>query len=325
MFSTRAQSVGETAARQLEKEGFIGKIHSNFRNSINILLPSNRIITIVSRKSENSKISLKVDANHFPLRNIEIKNQGVSIYEDVMSIGGMAKIEGIKKARVWRPEISLPRKVYIPRLYRNTSTALNEIKIHGRPEGFKPLLPYLKCMLKNRNNKKGKVKLDKTTYQTDYAFPLIRNMVNNLFEKDVGRAVENGKGLIGLGVGLTPSGDDFLCGFMAMLSTVFSGYLAEEREFFEKFNSHLVTQIEARTNLISREYLIIHSRGNPTESTCNMIQDVVDGSSNMKNSIKKLCEVGHSSGTDIAIGVVLGFCILYKKVLHSPRNFLSLD
>jgi hypothetical protein len=105
--------------------------------------------------------------------------------------------------------------------------------------------------------------------------------------------------LIGLGPGLTPSGDDFLGGMM-----IASSLLGE----YEKLRI-LVDTVEtaaSATNDISRAHLKAAAQGIGAEPLHATISDIVTNRDQaLKASLKRLDAIGHCSGWDALTGVVI--------------------
>lgn len=100
--------------------------------------------------------------------------------------------------------------------------------------------------------------------------------------------------MIGLGPGLTPSGDDFLTGLMAVL------WMTGEREFLSQIRRETERNLE-RTNEISAAYLSHACRGEFSEPFHYLVS-----MENMMAAVHKIASVGHSSGTDALTGIYFG-------------------
>jgi Protein of unknown function (DUF2877) len=99
--------------------------------------------------------------------------------------------------------------------------------------------------------------------------------------------------LIGLGRGLTPSGDDFLTGLFGTLAlTIRPGFSLE---------------FERRTTLISRTQLSHALRGELPEVLHNVIRALVHADASISAAVRRLRSFGHTSGLDMLAGVRLGF------------------
>ena len=151
------------------------------------------------------------------------------------------------------------------------------------------------------------------------ALPHFDGLIACFEREDAEGAADEASHLIGLGPGLTPSGDDFLCGFLGTLSLV-SPFLGDQGMDIIDLNRRVMSSIDGRTNPISHAYLRHYSRGEPSGSTSRMIQSILDGTeSSIEESIIDMCRVGHSSGTDIALGVLAAFSILYRSICRKKE------
>ena len=115
---------------------------------------------------------------------------------------------------------------------------------------------------------------------------------------------------IGLGYGLTPSGDDFVCG----MAYVFCRY-KKALECADRYLSLLrdgVLPILDRTGEVSREYIMCALDG----ERFDVVDDVLDcfalddSSDAMLRSLERLLGVGASSGSDILCGMLFAFYLL---------------
>ena len=102
--------------------------------------------------------------------------------------------------------------------------------------------------------------------------------------------------LMGLGIGLTPSGDDFLCGVLA-------GLILLGKQDTEDFH-HLSTEISqnlTRTNAISTAFLRCAMEGQFSEAIVTL------GSVAFSQSQQMFHAIGHSSGADTLCGLYFAF------------------
>jgi hypothetical protein len=106
-----------------------------------------------------------------------------------------------------------------------------------------------------------------------------------------GNAIEaEAQSLIGLGPGLTPSGDDYLAGMLIALHAL--GRDAQARGLWRWLQPHLA----ARTSAISAAHLEAAAAGEAHEVIHDVLQDAT--------CVPKLAMVGHCSGWDALAGVV---------------------
>ncbi len=121
--------------------------------------------------------------------------------------------------------------------------------------------------------------------------------------------------LTGLGPGLTPSGDDFIVGYLAALhgrcpfEPLLPRYLEEL--------SGPVMQFALAANLISRQYLLNALAGEFSESLAQVVLGIARHDDlRLRESAAQLVRVGHSSGADSMLGLLFGLCPAF--VLADP-------
>lgn len=110
--------------------------------------------------------------------------------------------------------------------------------------------------------------------------------------------------LIGLGIGLTPSGDDFLCGVLAGLCL-----LNRDSERFSQLLHQQVSCHLKRTNDISAAFLDCALHGRFSQAVCSL--PTVPTSSKIA---RLFSAIGHSSGMDTLCGIDFVFQLYARQV-----------
>lgn len=115
--------------------------------------------------------------------------------------------------------------------------------------------------------------------------------------------------LVGLGAGLTPAGDDFLCGFLAALWCA-SGEGSQERSFVVEWGGMLAARLEA-TTAVSATCLECAIAGCFSGAVIALAgafagRDTDHAHEGARAALDRLCARGHSSGTDTATGFLFG-------------------
>ena len=120
---------------------------------------------------------------------------------------------------------------------------------------------------------------------------------------EAARAVES---LIGCGPGLTPSGDDLIVGFLAGLWST-AGDDPEQHAFRRALCAAVAAAARA-TGDISRAYLTHATRGRFAEPLATLAARIGDGATvgEIEGSTAAALHVGHSSGGDGVLGLLLG-------------------
>jgi hypothetical protein len=114
--------------------------------------------------------------------------------------------------------------------------------------------------------------------------------------------------LVGLGIGLTPSGDDILAG---LLATLIITSKVEYRNWLMGLMEKLLPRIEGLTNEISINYLKAVSEGYFPERVSNLIAAMITAKSfaDVQPALQEMLEWGHTSGYEITLGMVIGLLL----------------
>lgn len=106
--------------------------------------------------------------------------------------------------------------------------------------------------------------------------------------------------LAGLGMGLTPSGDDFLGGMMIALTRL------DEKFLRQRLWNSVRYWANKNSNPISLAHLSAAAEGYGNQIIHNMVTAILHGDINAINTtIDDIATIGHSSGWDIMLGVIL--------------------
>ncbi len=111
---------------------------------------------------------------------------------------------------------------------------------------------------------------------------------------------------VGLGAGLTPTGDDLLVGYLAGLWSTVRGD-RERVQFVSNLGNAIIHQSH-QTNDISRTFLEHASLGQVSSLLVNLIEAICSGdnSDRLLNSAETAMQVGHTSGMDTVTGLLVG-------------------
>lgn len=121
--------------------------------------------------------------------------------------------------------------------------------------------------------------------------------------------------LIGLGPGLTPSGDDFLGGAMIALSM--SGYL----ESAAALARPALAAAADGTNLISHAHLRAAARGLGADALHRCIDALARGDGEaLSAALERLDAIGHSSGWDALAGAIWALLAIGRRLESQPAT-----
>lgn len=144
----------------------------------------------------------------------------------------------------------------------------------------------------------------------------LRTLVNSARRLDPAPAAPALRALIGLGAGLTPSGDDLVVGFLAGLWCS----VAEDAERFA-FISKLgeaVIALSTRTNDISRTYLLHAARGKVSSRLLELAQVISRGeeAARLLTAAEAAMQTGHTSGMDAVTGLLAGLTVWHQEAFE---------
>jgi hypothetical protein len=115
--------------------------------------------------------------------------------------------------------------------------------------------------------------------------------------------------LIGLGSGLTPSGDDLLVGYIAGLWCTVRD--ENSRAQFTSSLAKTIIRISRQTNDISRTYLYHAARGQVSSRLANLAEAIRYGENPDRLLViaETAMRVGHTSGMDAVTGLLIGLTV----------------
>ena len=121
--------------------------------------------------------------------------------------------------------------------------------------------------------------------------------------------------LIGLGPGLTPSGDDLISGMMIAL------HASSETTVARALANFVRTAPPDATNALSRAFLAAAAEGYPSAALHHAIAALLTGDAlALPAAVDRLGRVGHTSGWDMLAGTVLALSAVAEARLRSPPN-----
>jgi hypothetical protein len=112
--------------------------------------------------------------------------------------------------------------------------------------------------------------------------------------------------LVGLGAGLTPSGDDFLCGFLAAARACDPVLMEDREELIDALNAAVEPNLQ-RTTQISAGLIRCATQNFWSMPLVDLAEALaVDREPEALRALDEICSLGHSSGSDMATGFLFG-------------------
>lgn len=248
-----------------------GAVHSVYKKTINLNVDE-QILAVQVSGSPLSPLSLITDQTSENLDAL-----GIQPGDTVFITAWSRKLLIGTHCFHWDiPEVAdLRLKILHPTL---SNTVLELLKTYP-PVGFVPLFVDTPTPL-----------TDTTAPQTDAPDPFL------IQAETILRTAAPITDLMGLGIGLTPSGDDFLCGVLAGLILIGK----QDSEDFHHLSAE-ISQNLGKTNAISAAFLRCAMEGQFSEAIVTL------GSVPFSQSQQMFHAIGHSSGADTLCGLYFAF------------------
>jgi hypothetical protein len=280
MIRLLALSIGETIPRNF----FDAVVHSVFRRACNVISRDGELITFLSSNLSDLPQGVRVRTPE----NFSFEKIGIHDGQVAACRAGIVRFEktglqiDLRSALVWRVDLT---SLQVDMKHSLSQSALRSV--HQELTDYHP--------------PDGSGIFGLTAFR-----PALMALQQAARPFDVEAAVRASIPLIGLGPGATPSGDDFIAGWMCGLwSTV--GVDSQRIAFVEQFGEHII-QLADRTNVISKAYLIHAARGRFSQLMADVIEGVAHPLTkvDVRQITRRAMQIGHTSGRDMMAGLVTG-------------------
>ncbi|GAI14959.1 unnamed protein product, partial [marine sediment metagenome] len=148
----------------------------------------------------------------------------------------------------------------------------------------------------------------------DFIINSVKRLANGISDFDYKEITEASKRLIGLGPGLTPAADDFLLGILASLYYI-GYYFGNHLENLKKIAGFVIYDLPGRTTFISEIMLRNGMKARFSKPIRDLMLAVIHNTS-VQDKCINLLNIGGTSGSDCAAGIVFGGALMTKvKIL----------
>ena len=302
MRTYKSLSIAQYFLSELQKKQWTGTIHSTFARTINIIDDSGTLYTIATSELDDAPNTIRVadffyDQLHIPL------NTPVFVQHDQLIIEDVAAIE-IDEVEKWKyPEIFFPSKKAYQELERRIQKVdqwLGQIDSKG---GY----------LLNHTQTTAYEKMMHTMLWKETG-----HLLNYLKEKQLFQAMTQLNRVIGLGPGLTPSGDDFLVGLALIFTTTDYPYHS-----LKQWLINCRQELKKRTNVISFSTLDWAIKGEARERLGVFLNELFYGEDEtlLKEKMLQVLAIGSTSGGDILSGMLAGVEFTLEKQRETGGYF----
>ena len=280
-----AKSGDDYFLQQIVATAFTGTVHSVFKHALNIRSDGNdEIFTLATKAMDRAPNTLVIDLD--TLDHLHINQQDrVSVRDNQLLIEEKLQI-AIHTATRWQCQLPI-YPADRTSLTMNMMRVKQFIDLHGKGGGIK------------RND------LPLSEFEAETS-RLLQQRTTLLYEEILNQRLDcfqtYATDLVGLGPGLTPSGDDFLVGLFAIIHLQNSPC-----SMYKPLCESVIKVIQPLTNEISFTTLKKAAHGQVRESICSFIHAILYGTEvESIEALRRVLAIGSSSGTDIALGLIRG-------------------
>lgn len=291
MYFTIPIQISKTLAESLYKlKRCNGQFYSVFDSCINVTLKDNYLLSLILETKPIHSRALQICQNDWFLFHLHHIKPGDKIYlnNEMLEIPSLSLLIPFSRSNIWDPE-EWPEsnKFSITNLWKNTEAVR---KVLYDKEQVLPFPCEFKTFFKQR----------------------IDSLRQAFKENSLSKVLDAFTRLIGFGPGLTPSGDDFIVGFISSYH-----YLKKSKFIIPIQMNDFVEQIllltKNRTTFISEMMIYEACKGRFFKPIVELMKNLFFG--DQKNSLvsaNRLSKIGSSSGVDILRGLIWGIELYVK-------------
>lgn len=187
---------------------------------------------------------------------------------------------------------------------------VGRVLLKGRSDGLLRVLEMLGESRSELNSPAGMN--EKPNLWSRSALPGVTDLMKSSVNNDPGLFEKACDTLIGLGPGLTPSGDDLLVGFLAIQYRFASPI--RKWLYASRLINRIIGKQKGRTTMVSFQFLKCAAEGRFSETLLKVVDGVMSSDHVHEETyyhvIDDFLSWGHTSGTDTLVGVVVALCTL---------------
>jgi len=277
---------------------FETSVHSVFRSAMNLRLSDGYLLTLIPSKEADLPQGIRLDTpTEFSFEKFQIGDSAIC-REGILYFDNRGLAVQLRGARRWEFDLSAleidARNPAVSAVWSLVWEALNTRQKRLHAEIIADVL----------------LRADQTTQSSvssiaGKAIPELMNATQR-FDLDDTAATE---ALIGLGYGLTPSGDDLLMGYLAGLWCTVRKK-SDRAQFMIELGKQII-DLSVRTNDISRTYLLHAALGQVSSHLTALAEAISHGGKTepLLEKAELAMQSGSTSGMDVVTGLLLGMSV----------------
>ncbi len=291
---------------------FSGVVHSIFHQACNLGLENDAVLTLVSSEKGNLSQGIRLGTPPaFTFLDRLRVGQPFACRGGILRISGSELSVDLRTASLWHIDLKgLRIDLHQPDRAQAWAVAWLELVKHRSGSGISAMITGIP----EPSPHPGILPIQTLVKRAVQTVPVLIDATRKLQVDD---AITAFRPLIGLGPGLTPSGDDFIVGYLAGLWST-AGSDSSRLRFLSLLGASL-SRAAAGTNAISRTYIKSAGNGNVSEPIATLAQRVGQAKSmdSVREAARTALQVGNTSGTDGVLGLLFG-CIAWADYFSRP-------
>jgi hypothetical protein len=313
--------IGKPVWELLPQYGLAGTVIASFSRSCWLETPGGRVFAVADHQSGEGPLTVGAALPEgLALAELGIE-QGTELVADGVDFGlGDRLILRMAGASIWCPASSGPRASN-DEVARRLWALVNSVAVDAPVEGLAPLIGHLGQLTY------GDVLVpEDANLVARFAMPSVVLLAKGVVHGNVDAMDQAVRGLIGLGPGLTPSGDDMLGGLMVALRTALGpvsrnegplpGFSQSSRVPIVGELSQSIIRHTTRTNRISAALLEQAALGVGSAAQHQVVRCLLEfmPATGLETAVAKLVRWGHTSGWDSFTGILFGTILALRLV-----------
>lgn len=299
------ETIGE-AVRDLLTPQMRGKVLAVVSHAAYLLSEQDELFWLAAKNIPLHRRCIRV-AGSFPGLTVEAP---FNVNDHRLVIGSKTVFD-FSQASIWEPpHISPGCTLPVAELPKRLCAISSILEGLPAPVGFGSLIPDFLLIAQCQ----GEPHPHETSARIPvYARPAVMEIARACLVHDFHGIMNQADGLVGLGEGLTPSGDDFLGGLLFCKRILQNSY-ADVLNFEFPGLLDFIENTKASTNIISYTFLRDHAEGCAIDTLHQFFNAFLTGQpmDDLRQIASKLIDIGHSTGWDLLAGLVTGMLLTFE-------------
>ena len=308
-----AVSISSALMKILSGQRYRGTIAGVYIRAVNFSF-GNFLVTVSDVSQKNLPYGILCDLSEIDLQGDLRNGDAAEIDSERLYLRDRLFEISLKPASIWDPEFYMTIHADdVPVIEKNIDQLIQQIVDEQNIDGLVPLFRFIPDLM-NSQHYPG----DDSSALHQKAYDSLRSIITAIRNFDEDRINKDFLLLTGLGIGLTPSGDDILAGLFAAL--IITSKAAHKKWFMDNLG-RLLPRIEGLTNDVSLNYHKAISQGYFPERFSSLISAMITARrfTEVQPALQDMLQWGHTSGYEITLGMVIGFLLSIEK-LEEPSK-----